>query len=153
MPKKKSRARRPNKSTASTASTTGSTTADGKLSVEWLEDSCGFEVKRKYKQGDALVQKVAPTSRRLPRLRVQRGRVPISRVRALPDAELLLAAVPEDGLAKLRSQAGMWHAEEDDRRGPAPQGTALPGDGCWSKRQIEDGRRAGDLRGRGGVQG
>ena len=54
MPKKKSRNRRPNKSTASTAE---STTADGKLSVEWLEDSCGFEVKRKYKQGDALVQK------------------------------------------------------------------------------------------------
>ena len=57
MPKKKSRNRRPNKSTASTASTSESTTADGKLSVEWLEDSCGFEVKRKYKQGDALVQK------------------------------------------------------------------------------------------------
>ena len=57
MPKKKSRNRRPTKATASTASTTGSTTADGKLSVGWLEDSCGFEVKRKYKQGDALVQK------------------------------------------------------------------------------------------------
>ena len=57
MPKKKSRARRPTKATASTASTAGSTTADGKLSVGWLEDSCGFEVKRKYKQGDALVQK------------------------------------------------------------------------------------------------
>ena len=60
MPKKKSRNRRPNKSTASTAataSTAESTTADGKLSVGWLEDSCGFEVKRKYKQGDALVQK------------------------------------------------------------------------------------------------
>ena len=57
MPKKKSRNRRPNKSTASTASTSESTTADGKLSVGWLEDSCGFEVKRKYKQGDALVQK------------------------------------------------------------------------------------------------
>ena len=107
MPKKKSRNRRPNKATASTASTTGSTTADGKLSVGWLEDSCGFEVKRKYKQGDALVQ-IAPASRRLHRLRVQRGRVPVSRVRALPDAELLLAAVPEDGLAQLRSQVGMW---------------------------------------------
>ena len=144
------RSARPTKATASTASTAESTTADGKLSVGWLEDSCGFEVKRKYKQGDALVQKA---------LRHHVGCIVCGSNEAVFQYRSVMA-LPGLGAAA-RGAKTDWHnfghkSECGLRKRmieKAPPGYGASRDGCWSKRQIEDGRRAGDLRGRGGVQG